>query len=89
MKHQITNFTSTKYDICPYKPAEGKQYTQFNEFILKAATKTATMPNTQNKGRFHHSRSTLLPTISHQDQLLHTLRTTNLTCLNTTAIKIV
>ena len=88
MKHQTTNFTSTGNDKYSYRPAEGKQYTQFNEFILKAATKTATMSNTQDKGWFHHFRSTLLPTILHRDQLLHTLRTTDQSCLNTTAIKI-
>ena len=88
MKHQITNFTSTGNDLCSYQPVESKQYTQFNEFILKAATETATKSNTPDKGWFHHSLSTLLPTISHRDQLLHTLRTTEPSSLNTTAIKI-
>ena len=50
-----------------------RDYTTFNANILKTGLETATQKKRENRGWFHHSEQTLLPTISHRDYLLHHL----------------
>ena len=60
--------------LIDYSPTDSSNYTLFNHIILKAAAETNTKPKSSYKGWFQFYRSTLLPAITHRDQLLHTLR---------------
>ena len=61
--------------LIDYSPTDLSKYMLLNQLILKAAAETATKSKSSNKGWFNFSKSTLLPAITHRDQLLHTLRT--------------
>ena len=61
--------------LIDYIPTDSSNYTLFNQLILKSAAETANKPKSTDNGWFHFSKSTLLPSITHHDQLLHTLHT--------------
>ena len=61
--------------LIDYSPTDYSNYKLFNQLILKAVAETATKPKSSDKSCFHFSKSTLLPTVTHCDNLLHTLCT--------------